>query len=95
MSDDEFEDLKLSDEDTQRMVEEQSSARRLLEEKRVSELSNLDLQTVLAARTHKSNPRHHAFVVFVKDCTYEQACEVLRERLGHDEDYGFPYGLDW
>lgn len=37
----------------------------------------------------------HQFIVTVDGCTHDQAHEVMRERLGFDEDYGFAYGLDW
>lgn len=37
----------------------------------------------------------HIFEVWIKGCTAEQAAEVMRERLGHDEDYGFPYTLQF
>lgn len=37
----------------------------------------------------------HVFEVRISRCTREQAEQVLRERLGHDEDYGFPYNLKW
>ena len=38
--------------------------------------------------------RYHAVVEV--DCdTREQAEQVFAERLGYDEDYGFPYTLEW
>lgn len=39
----------------------------------------------------------HAFFYVVRvDCEdKEQADHVMAERLGHDEDYGFDYTLDW
>ncbi len=37
----------------------------------------------------------HVFEVRIGGCTYEQAQRVLQERLGHDEDYGFNYTLNW
>jgi hypothetical protein len=37
----------------------------------------------------------HKFVVEISGCTHEQAEQVLRERLGHDEDYGFPYSINY
>lgn len=37
----------------------------------------------------------HSFEVQISGCTREQAEKVLRERLGHDEDYGFAYTLNW
>lgn len=38
---------------------------------------------------------NYRYVVTVAADTREQAEEVLAERLGHDEDYGFDYALDW
>jgi hypothetical protein len=35
------------------------------------------------------------FTVSVNGCTSEQAEQVLRERLGHDEDYGFDYQINF
>lgn len=35
------------------------------------------------------------FTVTVETGTSEQAVEVMRERLGYDEDYGFDYSIDW
>lgn len=35
------------------------------------------------------------YVVSVESETHEQADQVMSERLGPDEDYGFPYSLDW
>lgn len=43
----------------------------------------------------KATKKVHSFEVQVIGCSYEQAETVLRERLGHDEDYGFPYTLNW
>ena len=40
-------------------------------------------------------PKIHRFVVQVTGCERKQAEQVLRERLGHDEDYGFDYTLNW
>lgn len=37
----------------------------------------------------------HWFAVEIAGCSREQAEQVLRERLGHDEDYGFKYTLNW
>jgi len=37
----------------------------------------------------------HDFTVSVDTATLERAQRVMAERLGHDEDYGFPYTLDW
>ena len=39
-------------------------------------------------------PRYERTVVIECD-TEEQAEVVLAERLGHDEDYGFPYQVGW
>lgn len=35
------------------------------------------------------------FVVEVECQTPEQADEVMQERIGYDEDYGFEYQIDW
>ena len=35
------------------------------------------------------------FVVTVTCETRKQAEEVLAERIGYDEDYGFRYEIDW
>lgn len=37
----------------------------------------------------------HLFTVTVEAETAALAEQVIAERLGHDEDYGFPYRLDW
>jgi hypothetical protein len=37
----------------------------------------------------------HNFVVTLTGCTQDEAEQVMAERLGYDEDYGFDYGLDW
>jgi hypothetical protein len=37
----------------------------------------------------------HHFIVTVDGCTHDQAHTVMRERLGHDEDYGFEYSVDF
>jgi hypothetical protein len=37
----------------------------------------------------------YKFIVAVEAETYEQACKVMSERISYDEDYGFPYMLDW
>lgn len=40
-----------------------------------------------------SEPGEHRFIVTVSGCTISQARQVISERLGHDEDYGFDYTL--
>lgn len=35
------------------------------------------------------------FTVIVSTQTAEQAQQVMAERLGHDEDYGFTYNIDY
>jgi len=35
------------------------------------------------------------FAVEVKAETLEQAIQVMSERIEHDEDYGFPYKVEW
>lgn len=37
----------------------------------------------------------HDFVVSVSGCDREQAEQVMGERCGPDEDYGFEYTIDW
>ena len=42
-----------------------------------------------------TNPTTHTFTVTVSGCDYTQAHVVMAERIGHDEDYGFDYTLEW
>ncbi len=35
------------------------------------------------------------FIVTVHAATFEQAQQVIRERTQNEEDYGFPYLIDW
>lgn len=35
------------------------------------------------------------FIVTVDTETLEQAMETMARRLGHDDDYGYPYTVDW
>ena len=35
----------------------------------------------------------YSFMVDIKAASPEQAMKVITERLGHDEDYGFPYTI--
>lgn len=37
----------------------------------------------------------HTFMVTISGCTREQAEQVMRERIGSDEDYGFEYTVGW
>jgi hypothetical protein len=37
----------------------------------------------------------HRFTVTVDGCTEEQAKQVMRERIYHDESYGFDYTIDF
>jgi hypothetical protein len=37
----------------------------------------------------------YTFTVTVRCATLDQARQVMAERIGHDEDYGFPYEVDW
>jgi len=37
----------------------------------------------------------HTFSVTVSGCTREQAEQVMRERIDHEEDYGFKYTIEW
>ena len=44
----------------------------------------------------KPQTKLFTFVVRIEAATEEQASTVMRERLGHDEDYGFDYQIhDW
>jgi hypothetical protein len=36
----------------------------------------------------------HRFTVTVMGCTAEEAAQVMAERIGYDEDYGFTYTID-
>lgn len=35
----------------------------------------------------------HTFIVTVTECTAGQASQVISERIGPDEDYGFHYRI--
>ena len=37
----------------------------------------------------------YRFMVVVDCENREQAEQVMRERMGHDEDYGFDYAIDY
>jgi hypothetical protein len=37
----------------------------------------------------------HTFIVDVHCDEVPQAVLVMMERMGYDEDYGFPYSVDW
>lgn len=37
----------------------------------------------------------YVFLVRVNTETRQQALNVMGARLGHDEDYGFPYDVTW
>lgn len=37
----------------------------------------------------------HTFIVTVDCGTFDNAVQVMQERLNHDEDYGFPYIVTW
>lgn len=37
----------------------------------------------------------YSFTVDIKAGSPEQAMKVITERLGHDEDYGFPYTIEF
>lgn len=37
----------------------------------------------------------HRFTVEVTGCTTEEAEQVIAERIGYDEDYGFEYQINW
>lgn len=36
----------------------------------------------------------HSFTVTITGCSKEEAEQVIAERIGHDEDYGFPYRIE-
>lgn len=42
-----------------------------------------------------TGPTTHLFHVLVTDCTAEQAVKIMAERMNHDEDHGFTYGINW
>ncbi|TXH09347.1 MAG: hypothetical protein E6R04_08325 [Spirochaetes bacterium] len=48
-----------------------------------------------AAREAGLHDGDHTFRVTVSGCTAAQAEQVMAERLGHDEDYGFDYHVGW
>jgi hypothetical protein len=48
-----------------------------------------------AETPEKEPPGEYEFDIVISGCSRAQAEQVLRERLGHDEDYGFPYHLKW
>ncbi len=37
----------------------------------------------------------HTFIVEINAEDSYKANVVMAERLGYDEDYGFPYSIDW
>jgi len=37
----------------------------------------------------------HTFIVEVECEDYTKAMIVIQERIDYDEDYGFPYSVDW
>jgi len=37
----------------------------------------------------------YPFLVVVETDNFAQANQVMAERIGHDEDYGFEYQIDW
>jgi hypothetical protein len=37
----------------------------------------------------------HTYIVTVSGCNQAEADQVMAERLEHDEDYGFPYKIEW
>ena len=39
--------------------------------------------------------QEYMFIVTVEAATPEQAGQVIRERIDHTEDYGFPYYVEW
>lgn len=39
--------------------------------------------------------KQHTFTVTITGCTREEAEQVMAERIGHDEDYGFCYEIEW
>lgn len=53
---------------------------------------------IVGANTYeqwKADRHKHSFVVTVECDTAEQAEQVMAERIGPDEDYGFEYTIDW
>ena len=51
--------------------------------------------TDLLRGSSEPRPGEHLYLVRVSECTREQADQVMTERLGPDEDYGFDYRLGW
>lgn len=51
-------------------------------------------EQLLAARSAHGG-RSHSFTVVVSGCDAGQAARVMSERLGHDEDYGFTYSINF
>ena len=37
----------------------------------------------------------YVFTVTVSGCSAEEAAQVIAERIGYDEDYGFDYSISW
>ena len=37
----------------------------------------------------------HVYTVKVKAPDKEKADQIMAERIGHEEDYGFTYSIDW
>lgn len=60
------------------------------------EARRIDFSRAVACPVHAGAlPERHSFIVTVGGCTHDEAHRVMTERLGHDEDYGFEYTLDW
>lgn len=60
------------------------------------EARRIDFSRAVACPVHADAVvERHRFTVTVDGCTHDEAHRVMTERLGHDEDYGFEYGLDW
>lgn len=88
-----------------RLSAEQTAELRLIasDEGALKPLKNTEIDELIAAlseATPAGDPpptgsESHGFHVIVSGCTKEQAAEVLANRLGFDEDYGFSYQLNW
>ena len=39
--------------------------------------------------------KKYTFITTVEANSADEANQVIAERLGHDEDYGFDYRVDW
>lgn len=50
--------------------------------------------TIRIRRTSEPSDSY-TFTVTISGCSPEQASQVMAERIGYDEDYGFDYTIKW